>query len=101
MQCDGVINWGKKKRRLLCIFLHMVIDAHFLGYCFFQDRDSYWKMMHKYIGSDVTSMVTLPVMIFEPLTILQRMAEVFSFLCFNCIAVMLGLLKAVQLIECY
>lgn len=57
--------------------------------------------MHKYIGSDVTSMVTLPVMIFEPLTILQRMAEVFSFLCFNCIAVMLGLLKAVQLIECY
>ncbi|RVW87402.1 Oxysterol-binding protein-related protein 3A [Vitis vinifera] len=44
-----------------------------------EDRDSYWKMMHKYIGSDVTSMVTLPVMIFEPLTILQRMAELMEY----------------------
>ena len=36
--------------------------------------------MHKYIGSDVTSMVTLPVIIFEPMTMLQKMAEVrFSF----------------------
>lgn len=32
--------------------------------------------MQKYIGSDVTSMVTLPVLIFEPMTMLQRMAEV-------------------------
>ena len=32
--------------------------------------------MHKYIGSDVTSMVTLPVIIFEPMTMLQKMAEV-------------------------
>lgn len=38
--------------------------------------------MHKYIGSDVTSMVTLPVIIFEPMTMLQKVAEVcfcFSF----------------------
>lgn len=41
-----------------------------------KDRDSYWKMMHKYIGSDITSMVTLPVLIFEPMTMLQKMAEV-------------------------
>lgn len=41
-----------------------------------QDRDGYWKMMHKYIGADVTSLVTLPVIIFEPMTMLQRMAEV-------------------------
>jgi hypothetical protein len=41
-----------------------------------KDRDSYWKMMHKYIGSDVTSLVTLPVIIFEPMTMLQKMAEV-------------------------
>jgi hypothetical protein len=41
-----------------------------------EDRDSYWKMMHKYIGSDVTSLVTLPVIIFEPMTMLQKMAEV-------------------------
>jgi hypothetical protein len=33
-------------------------------------------MMHKYIGSDVTSLVTLPVIIFEPMTMLQKMAEV-------------------------
>jgi hypothetical protein len=41
-----------------------------------EDRDGYWKMMQKYIGSDVTSMVTLPVIIFEPMTMLQKMAEV-------------------------
>ena len=41
-----------------------------------QERDGYWKMMQKYIGSDVTSMVTLPVIIFEPMTMLQKMAEV-------------------------
>lgn len=45
-----------------------------------QDRDSYWKMMHKYIGADVTSLVTLPVIIFEPMSMLQRMSEV----CFAC-----------------
>ncbi|KAH7280187.1 hypothetical protein KP509_37G055300 [Ceratopteris richardii] len=44
-----------------------------------EDRDSYWKMMHKYIGSDVTSMVTLPVIIFEPMTMLQRMAEILEY----------------------
>uniref|UniRef100_A0A804PTX5 Uncharacterized protein n=1 Tax=Zea mays TaxID=4577 RepID=A0A804PTX5_MAIZE len=40
-----------------------------------EDRDSYCKMMHKYIGSDVISLVTLPVIIFEPMTMLQKMAE--------------------------
>lgn len=44
-----------------------------------QDRDSYWKMMHKYIGSDVTSMVTLPVLIFEPMSMLQKMAEIMEY----------------------
>jgi hypothetical protein len=33
-------------------------------------------MMHKYKGADVTSLVTLPVIIFEPMTMLQKMAEV-------------------------
>lgn len=41
-----------------------------------EERDSYWKMMQKYIGADITSMVTLPVLIFEPMTMLQRMAEI-------------------------
>ncbi|XP_078428492.1 OSBP(oxysterol binding protein)-related protein 3C [Wolffia australiana] len=44
-----------------------------------EDRDSYWRMMHKYIGSDVTSMVTLPVIIFEPMTMLQKMAELMEY----------------------
>ncbi|KAG2552966.1 hypothetical protein PVAP13_9KG493000 [Panicum virgatum] len=44
-----------------------------------EDRDSYWKMMHKYIGSDVTSLVTLPVIIFEPMTMLQKMAELMEY----------------------
>ncbi|XAR50925.1 hypothetical protein NMG60_11005392 [Bertholletia excelsa] len=44
-----------------------------------EDRDSYWKMMHKYIGSDVTSMVTLPVLIFEPMSMLQKMAELMEY----------------------
>lgn len=41
--------------------------------------------MHEYIGSDVTSLVTLPVIIFEPMTMLQKMAEV-------CSAVLLSIL---------
>lgn len=41
-----------------------------------QEREGLFKMMHKYIGADVTSMVTLPVIIFEPMTMLQKMAEV-------------------------
>ncbi|KAL3625862.1 Oxysterol-binding protein-related protein 3C [Castilleja foliolosa] len=43
-----------------------------------EERDGYWKMMQKYVGSDVTSMVTLPVLIFEPMTMLQKMAEVYQ-----------------------
>jgi hypothetical protein len=44
-----------------------------------EDRDSYWKNMQKYIGSDITSMVTLPVLIFEPMTMLQKMAELMEY----------------------
>ncbi|KAI7996245.1 Oxysterol-binding protein-related protein 3C [Camellia lanceoleosa] len=36
-------------------------------------------MMQKYIGSDVTSMVTLPVIIFEPVSMLQKMAELMEY----------------------
>jgi len=36
-------------------------------------------MMQKYIGSDITSMVTLPVVIFEPMTMLQKMAEIMEY----------------------
>lgn len=44
-----------------------------------EERDSYWRMMQKYIGSDVTSMVTLPVIIFEPMSMLQKMAEIMEY----------------------
>ncbi|XP_031120793.1 oxysterol-binding protein-related protein 3C-like [Ipomoea triloba] len=44
-----------------------------------EERDSYWRMMQKYIGADVTSMVTLPVLIFEPMTMLQKMAELMEY----------------------
>ncbi|KAF5737174.1 putative oxysterol binding protein [Tripterygium wilfordii] len=44
-----------------------------------EDQDSYWKMMQKYIGSDITSMVTLPVIIFEPMSMLQKMAEIMEY----------------------
>ncbi|KAK1299163.1 Oxysterol-binding protein-related protein 3C [Acorus calamus] len=44
-----------------------------------EDRDSYWKMMQKHIGSDITSMVSLPVIIFEPMTMIQKMAELMEY----------------------
>ena len=43
-----------------------------------QDRDSYWKMMNKYIGSDVMSVIILPIIIFEPLGKWQRFVLVSS-----------------------
>ncbi|KAL8036641.1 hypothetical protein ABFS82_12G168100 [Erythranthe guttata] len=44
-----------------------------------EDRDSFWKMMQNYVGADVTSVVTLPVLIFEPMTMLQKMAELMEY----------------------
>ena len=43
-----------------------------------QDRDSYWKMMNKYIGSDVMSVITLLIIIFELLGKWQRFVLVSS-----------------------
>ncbi|MED6120869.1 Oxysterol-binding protein- protein 3C [Stylosanthes scabra] len=44
-----------------------------------EERDSFFKMMKSYIGADVTSLVTLPVTIFEPMTMLQKMAELMEY----------------------
>ncbi|CAM6114939.1 unnamed protein product [Calypogeia fissa] len=44
-----------------------------------EDREGYWKMMHKYIGSDVQSLVTLPVFISEPMSNVQKMAELMEY----------------------
>ncbi|KAL5820726.1 hypothetical protein ACOSQ3_022608 [Xanthoceras sorbifolium] len=43
-----------------------------------EERDGYWKMMQKYIGSDVQSMVILPILIFEPMTMLIQTSDSFS-----------------------
>ncbi|KAF8395133.1 hypothetical protein HHK36_019074 [Tetracentron sinense] len=64
------------KNKHPCRKLH---SDHSFHHALFNERDSYWKMMHKYIGSDVTSMVTLPVFIFEPTTMLQKMAELMEY----------------------
>ncbi|KAF5192569.1 Oxysterol-binding family protein [Thalictrum thalictroides] len=44
-----------------------------------EDRDGYWKTMQKYIGSDITSLVSLPVLICEPMTNLQKIAELMEY----------------------
>ncbi|KAK2657856.1 hypothetical protein Ddye_010908 [Dipteronia dyeriana] len=44
-----------------------------------EDRDGYWKMMQKYVGSDVQSMVSLPVLICEPMTMVQKVAELMEY----------------------
>ena len=56
--------------------LNIIISFFSLWLLYIKERDGYWKMMQKYIGSDVTSMVTLPVIIFEPMTMIQKIAEV-------------------------
>ena len=60
-----------------CLVVITLLSLFFFALdLFMQERDSYWKMMQKYIGADVTSLVTLPVNIFEPMSMLQKMAEV-------------------------
>lgn len=44
-----------------------------------EEKESYFNMMQKHIGADVTSLVTLPVIIFEPMTMLQKMAELMEY----------------------
>ncbi|KAI3989565.1 hypothetical protein MKX01_035648 [Papaver californicum] len=44
-----------------------------------EERESHWKIMKKYIGSDITSLVTLPVFIMEPMSTLQKMAEIMEY----------------------
>ncbi|GFP82319.1 oxysterol-binding protein-related protein 3a [Phtheirospermum japonicum] len=59
--------------------VYMSPPASYLKAKIGEERDGYWKMMQKYVGSDVTSMVTLPVLIFEPMTMLQKMAELMEY----------------------
>lgn len=65
-----------KKRKLRRSDMQFPFSLILFYTWYFQERDGYWKMMQRYIGADITSMVTLPVVIFEPMTMLQKMAEV-------------------------
>jgi len=40
-----------------------------------EQRKGLWKQLSSYIGKDITSMISLPVWIFEPLSFLQIMCE--------------------------
>lgn len=44
-----------------------------------EERKSLWKQLSSYIGKDITSMISLPVWIFEPLSFLQIMCEPLQF----------------------
>ncbi|KAI3865939.1 hypothetical protein MKX03_036798 [Papaver bracteatum] len=44
-----------------------------------EERESHWKILKNYIGSDITSLVTLPVFIMEPMSTLQKMAEIMEY----------------------
>ncbi|KAG0607356.1 hypothetical protein M758_8G021900 [Ceratodon purpureus] len=44
-----------------------------------EEKESYWTYMHNFIGSDITSLVTLPVVVFEPMTMLQKLAEIMEY----------------------
>ena len=44
-----------------------------------QKRQEEFTSYKDYIGMDITSLVTLPVWIMEPFTILQRLAEIMEY----------------------
>jgi len=44
-----------------------------------EERAGLWKQLSSYMGKDITSMISLPVWIFEPLSFLQIMAEPLQF----------------------
>jgi len=44
-----------------------------------EERQGLWKQLSSMIGKDVTSLISLPVWIFEPISFLQIMAEPFEY----------------------
>eukprot|EP00475_Leptophrys_vorax_P039165 TRINITY_DN7022_c0_g1_i1.p1 TRINITY_DN7022_c0_g1~~TRINITY_DN7022_c0_g1_i1.p1 ORF type:complete len:456 (+),score=66.76 TRINITY_DN7022_c0_g1_i1:85-1368(+) len=44
-----------------------------------KEKEGLLKLSQKYIGADVTSLVTLPVIIFEPMSMLQKMCELMEY----------------------
>lgn len=44
-----------------------------------EERQSLWKLLSSKIGMDVVVGISLPVTYFEPLTVLQRQAEMLDF----------------------
>ncbi|XP_048548076.1 uncharacterized protein LOC125527605 [Triticum urartu] len=71
--CSVFADWCEVSTHLLIVSLPLVsCSLHYFLPAVPLDRDSYWKMMNKYIGSDVMSVITLLIIIFEPLGKWQR-----------------------------
>ncbi|CAD7703208.1 unnamed protein product [Ostreobium quekettii] len=43
------------------------------------ERQQLWSSFQQYVGMDITSLVTVPVWIMEPFSVLQRMAEIMEY----------------------
>ncbi|KAI3863285.1 hypothetical protein MKW92_016608 [Papaver armeniacum] len=43
------------------------------------ERKSLWKILQKYIGSDISSLVKFPISFFEPMSTLQKLAEIMEY----------------------
>ncbi|KAI3846475.1 hypothetical protein MKX03_034956 [Papaver bracteatum] len=44
-----------------------------------EERKSLWKILQKYIGSDISSLVKFPISFFEPMSTLQKLAEIMEY----------------------
>ena len=57
------------------------LASHCLTACHAQERKQAWgsKQFQQYIGMDVTSLLSVPVWIMEPFTILQKAAEIMEY----------------------
>ncbi|KAI3887428.1 hypothetical protein MKW92_050814 [Papaver armeniacum] len=44
-----------------------------------EERKSLWKILQKYIGSDISSLVKFPISFYEPMTTLQKLAEIMEY----------------------
>jgi hypothetical protein len=49
-----------------------------------QERKHLWKQLAQYVGSDVMSLLSIPVWLMEPLSTLQKMSEITEFM--HCLA---------------
>ena len=66
----------------LCSFItshNCIMVDSYLAWSVLQKRQIAFTNYKDYIGMDITSLVTLPVWIMEPYTILQKVAEIMEY----------------------